>query len=96
MTTFADIVTALSNQSFTLDQLKTINRLVNVNHRANQAHRSEIAKASLSVGDVVSFKSTKLFREVSGKILKIKPKNILIDCGSDGKWNVPATMVKSA
>ena len=96
MITFADIVTALSNQSFTLAELKTINQLVNQNHRRNQQVAIVVAKASMKAGDTVSFDSKKLGKNVSGVILKIKPKNILLDCGVLGKWNVPATMVKAA
>lgn len=94
MTTFADIVSALSNQSFTFDELKTINKLANLAHQRNQFDAASVARAILKNGQAVCFDSKKLGKNVTGVILKIKPKNILIDCGIHGRWNVAASLVQ--
>ena len=45
----------------------------------------------LTIGDKVSFNGRRGLSE--GTILKIKIKNVTVDTGSTGRWNVPASML---
>ena len=54
--------------------------------RRNQMH-TQMAQ-SFRIGDVVSFKG-RYGRQVTGTVQKIKIKYVHVDCGPNGKWNVP-------
>jgi len=45
----------------------------------------------LTIGDKVSFNGRRGLTE--GTVLKIKIKNVTVDTGSTGRWNVPASML---
>lgn len=65
-----------------------------IKYRRNQMHTS--MTQALKIGDVVSFKG-RYGRQVTGTVQKIKIKYVHVDCGQDGKWNVPGnhlTLVK--
>lgn len=51
-----------------------------------------IAKCTVSPGMRVSFRG-KSGLDQSGIVLRILTKNVLVDCGSAGRWRVPANMV---
>ena len=62
--------------------------------RRNQLH--SLDARSLKVGDRVSFQG-RYGRTEKGTVEKIKIKYVLIDCGIQGRWNVPGshlTLVK--
>ena len=52
------------------------------------------ATRSFSVGDIVQF-TGRGGRDVSGTVVKIKIKNVVVDTGVT-KWNVPANMLTAA
>ena len=45
----------------------------------------------LTVGDTVSFNGRRGL--VEGTVMKIKIKNVTVDTGVTGRWNVPASML---
>jgi methyl coenzyme M reductase subunit D len=46
----------------------------------------------LSIGDKVSFTGRRGIT-VEGTVMKVKIKNVSVDTGSSGRWNVPASML---
>ena len=67
-----------------------------VKYARAQGHRQ--ATRSLSIGDVVQFDG-KYGRTFKGTVKKINIKYVVINCGVDGNWRVPAghlTQVKAA
>jgi len=59
-----------------------------------QVHLKGIAMVQFKVGDKVSFVSTKRGIEIVGKIMKINPTTIKLDCGTQGQWRVSPTCLK--
>ena len=49
-------------------------------------------KRSLVIGDTVSF-TGRGGRLVEGTVTKVKIKNVTVDTGTTGRWNVPASML---
>ena len=45
------------------------------------------------VGDKVTFTGRRGIT-VEGTVMKVKIKNVTVDCGTSGRWNVPASMLK--
>lgn len=88
--TFETLLAGLATGSFTAEQLAAFTNVL----RSKRVMVGNSIRATLNPGQKVSFDSSKFGRTVTGTVVKIKPKNILIDCGADGKWNVPATMVR--
>lgn len=43
------------------------------------------------IGDTVSYNGRR--GRMTGKVVKVKKKNIEVDCGSHGRWNVPAALI---
>ena len=67
-----------------------------VKYARAQGHRQAVR--SLSIGDVVQFDG-KYGRTFKGTVKKINIKYVVINCGVDGNWRVPAghlTQVKAA
>lgn len=81
--------------NFTEDELHMINKnLIEIVKAKRKAPNSVAAikvanaRAALNVGDQVKWISSKIAgAEMSGKIIKIKPKYILVETGA-GNWNV--------
>jgi methyl coenzyme M reductase subunit D len=48
---------------------------------------------ALSTGDKVTFTGRRGIT-VEGTVMKVKIKNVTVDCGTSGRWNVPASMLK--
>lgn len=61
--------------------------------KLKRQHLTKQATRSFMVGDIASFTSTRTGRNVSGKVVKVARKYITVDCGVDGQWRVPATML---
>ncbi len=85
-----------------VNEMKTINALVSnmslddiklVNERMNlqRTFLGNAVKRSLVIGDTVSFNGRRGLTE--GTVLKVKIKNVTVDCGNSGRWNVPASML---
>ena len=85
-----------------VNEMKTINELVAnmsledikmVNERMSlqRTFLGNTIKRSLTIGDKVSFNGRRGLTE--GTVLKVKIKNVTVDCGSSGRWNVPASML---
>ena len=85
-----------------VNEMKTINALVAnmgledikmVNERMNlqRTFLGNAVKRSLVIGDTVSFNGRRGLTE--GTVLKVKIKNVTVDCGPSGRWDVPASML---
>ena len=85
-----------------VNEMKTINALVSnmglddiklVNERMNlqRTFLGNSIKRTLKIGDTVSFDGRRGLTE--GTVLKVKIKNVTVDCGNSGRWNVPASML---
>jgi hypothetical protein len=85
-----------------VNEMKTINELVAnmslediklVNERMSlqRTFLGNTIKRSLTIGDKVSFNGRRGLTE--GTVLKVKIKNVTVDCGNSGRWNVPASML---
>ena len=85
-----------------VNEMKTINELVAnmsledikmVNERMSlqRTFLGNTIKRSLVIGDTVSFNGRRGLTE--GTVLKVKIKNVTVDCGNSGRWNVPASML---
>ena len=84
--------------------METINKLVSkmgledikiVNERMS-LQRTFLGKdimRGLSTGDKVTFTGRRGIT-VEGTVMKVKIKNVTVDCGTSGRWNVPASMLK--
>ena len=85
-------------------EMETINALVSkmgledikiVNNRMD-LQRTFLGKdvmRTLVVGDKVSFVGRRGIT-VEGTVMKVKIKNVSVDAGTSGRWNVPASMLK--
>ena len=58
-----------------------------------RATLAKLTKASLTVGDNVSFTSSKTGMAVTGQVTKIAIKFVTVDCGIQS-WRVPANMLE--
>ena len=85
-----------------VNEMKTINELVAnmsledikmVNERMSlqRTFLGNTIKRSLTIGDTVSFNGRRGLTE--GTVMKVKIKNVTVDCGPSGRWNVPASML---
>ena len=86
-----DINSAIMFGNFTNDQLNSI--MMAVKFARNQLVQSN--KRFFNLNAKVKFVNGRTGRTMHGKILKIAQKNITVDCGSDGRWRVPANMLSS-
>jgi hypothetical protein len=53
-------------------------------------------KSELKPGSLVSFSSKKLGQRVTGSVVRIMTKNVVVNCGVHGQWRVPASMLQVA
>ena len=85
-------------------EMETINALVSkmgledikiVNNRMDlqRTFLGKVVLNALTIGDKVSF-TGRGGALVEGTVLKVKIKNVSVDCGTRGRWNVPASMLK--
>jgi len=92
MVTIQDINGAIVTGQFTNEQLDSI--VMAVKYARNQLARS--TRRSLCVGGPVRFFSSRQQRDMQGAVLKIGHKNVVVDCGANGRWRVPANMLEAA
>lgn len=85
------INTEIITGSFTNDQLTSI--IDAVKYARSQLTKTKLR--SFSVGDEVSFTSTKMRQTVRGKVRKIAIKFVTVDTGQT-LWRVPANMLEAA
>ena len=62
-----------------------------VKYARSQNHRQ--ATRTMKVGDIVEF-TNKRGALTSGVVKKVAIKYVTVDCGIDGRWKVPAGMLK--
>ena len=70
-----------------LNDIKMINERMSL----QRTFLGNAVKRSLKIGDSVSFNGRRGLTE--GTVLKVKIKNVTVDCGNSGRWNVPASML---
>ena len=70
-----------------LNDIKMINERMSL----QRTFLGNAVKRSLKIGDSVSFNGRRGLTE--GTVLKVKIKNVTVDCGPSGRWNVPASML---
>ena len=66
-------------------------KLVNERMSLQRTFLGKDIMRGLTIGDKVSFNGRRGLTE--GTVLKIKIKNVTVDTGSTGRWNVPASML---
>ena len=91
MTTLNEILSSLGH--LTQDELVTLNNAVCNEFKVAQSRKTATAKASLSVGDTVSWTSSRTGAPMSGELIKINRKNAKVQTGIT-IWTVPMTMLK--
>ena len=84
-----EINKAIIHGNFTNDELSSIIDAV----KFNRSQLTRTVKRSLSLGDNVSFNSSKLGRNVSGTVTKIAIKYVTVRTTA-GLWKVPANMLE--
>lgn len=60
---------------------------------AARMRRDYMTRATLRVGDIVSFSAGPQRGMRQGTVLKINPKRYVIDCGVAGRWNVAPNLL---
>ena len=81
------------------DAIDAIRKLDNVDDlheifEVAKMHRTYLGRQTIRkiiIGDTVSYNG--LRGRMTGKVVKVKKKNIEVDCGSHGRWNVPAALI---
>lgn len=91
MTSFQDVLSAISHGSFTNDQLNTIGDAI----RYRRSQLGKEVKRGMMQGDMVKFFNAKTGRTHIGSVVKVKIKNITVREGNVN-WNVPANMLTAA
>ena len=88
------MITVAQLKSLSTDELCDLNKMVVslINMRRKSA--TVKAVASLSVGQKVEWDS-KFGHKIQGAVTKVKIKNIEVDAGPNGRWNVSATLLKA-
>jgi len=57
--------------------------------KLKRTHLTKQAARSFMIGDIVGFTGRR-GAQVSGKVTKIAQKYVTVDCGTMGRWRVPA------
>ena len=91
MTKLNEIISNLGH--LTQDELVTLNRAVCNEFKVVQSRKAATARSSLSVGDTVSWTSSRTGSAMSGELVKINRKNAKVQSGIT-IWTVPMTMLK--
>jgi hypothetical protein len=75
-------------KAMTESELLDLNRMVVDMIKFKRNVKSAAAVRSLTAGDKVEFFCNRLNSKLSGIVIKVKPKNVLVNCGDSGRWNV--------
>ena len=90
MLTIQEIKKAIMFGNFTNEELSNIAEAV----RYNRAQLVKQTKRELAIGDTVKFTHPKTGQVHTGKVIKIKIKNINVLENGISRWNVPANMLE--
>lgn len=71
-----------------LDDIKMVNERMSL----QRTFLGKDIMRALSIGDKVSFTGRRGIT-VEGTVMKVKIKNVSVDTGVNGRWNVPASML---
>lgn len=64
--------------------------------RLRQTWLARQATRKFLVGDKVKFNGGARRGWITGKITKVNPKNVKVDAGARGRWNVNASLIEAA
>lgn len=87
--TIQEINAAIIGGNFTNEQLESVNDAV----RYARSRITAQTVRKLRVNDKVSFVHSRNGLTYTGKVAKVNPKFIRINCGASGMWRVPANML---
>ncbi len=87
-----EISQAILNSDLTFGEMNGIIEAINLKRKMIGA----VVKSELYPGVNVVFTSTKLGGKVTGSVVKVMTKNVLVNCGAAGQWRVPASMLTVA
>ena len=91
MLTIQEVNSAIMLQSWTNTELSSMIDAV----KWNREQLARATKRSLSLGDLVQFRSNKNGLTYKGVVRKIAIKFVTVDCGIQ-QWRVPASMLTKA
>lgn len=83
------INSAIISGQFNNDELTSI--IDAVKYARAQVGRRNIN--GLKAGQKVSFESRKLGGNITGTVVRVMQKNVVVNCGQHGQWRVPANML---
>ena len=84
-----NLVTKTVDLIYKMDHNDQLNQVIEaINLKRNQLSRKAVAK--FMIGDIAGFTGRRGIQH-SGKVTKVAQKYITIDCGTHGRWRVPAT-----
>lgn len=69
-----------------------LNLIADMHKNQSRKINSKVA-GKFNVGDKVQFDAGQRGGIITGTVMKVNPKNIKLDCGVLGKWNVTATLL---
>lgn len=88
------MITIAQLKSLSTDELCDLNKMVVGMINARRKTATVQATASLSIGQRVEWDS-KFGHKIQGVVTKVKIKNVEVDAGANGRWNVSATLLKA-
>ena len=88
------MITVAQLKSLSTDELLDLNKMVVGMIKMRRQTASVQATASLSIGQKVEWDS-KFGHKIQGVVTKVKIKNVEVDAGPNGRWNVSATLLKA-
>ena len=84
-----NLVTKTVDLIYKMDDNDQLNQVIEaIKLKRNQLSRKAVAK--FMIGDIAGFTGRRGIQH-SGKVTKVAQKYITIDCGTHGRWRVPAT-----
>ena len=88
-----EIIGALVDMS--TEELRELNQMICKIIRADQVSRIQAAKCKFNVGSSVTF-NDKLGRTISGQVIKVNRKNVVVRAADGVRWTVTPTLLKTA
>lgn len=89
---FKDITSTIMFGNLTNDELNNVVEAV----KYARAALAKKATWTFKKGDKVKYMSSKRGRMVAGVVEKVNIKYIIVNCGADGMWRVPANQLTAA
>jgi hypothetical protein len=87
--TAQDIVSAIAHNSWTTDEMNNFIQAI----KYNRAQQTRQTCRKLHPGDIVKFR-TRNGTTVQGIVERIKIKNVVVHTPSNGRYNVPASLLE--